>query len=553
MFVDAAGLEPDAQIQADVCVVGSGPAGLTLVRELTGRGLRVALLESGDLSVRQRAKHLGIGQVRSEDAAYARQRLHRTRRRAFGGTGNAWNARSPRFERNVRLVPLEDIDFETRRWLPGSGWPFSRAHLQPYYARAAVHFGVDGRRWEPRDWATEGRPAMDVDPTLLGTRMFQFADAGAFVSGSALQMLGATDVTVFLGATAETLHSDGGRIREVVALTAPGRRLRVTAHAVVLACGAVENARLLLASGSETAPAPGNSHDLVGRYFMDHPAVRCGVLLPADPNVVREAGLYDIHVAHGAPVVAKLTLAADAVRARRSMHSAFQLFARPAGYRPEFMEHLKYLMEDFDVAGMGRAMTGWGSQRIGRIELAAARRWFKGRLNMGWSSDPSVIDSTAFLEVVQKTEQAPDRDNRVVLSDRRDALGCRTADLHWRWTDGDRRSVRHGQQVLAEAVAEAGVGRLVIASDEDGDPVLSRGTNHHMGTTRMHPDPRFGVVDANGQVHGTANLYVAGASTFPTGGYANPTLTIGALSVRLADHLLQQGLRREVLSLGAMS
>ncbi len=69
-----------------------------------------------------------------------------------------------------------------------------------------------------------------------------------------------------------------------------------------------------------------------------------------------------------------------------------------------------------------------------------------------------------------------------------------------------------------------------------GEADLS-GNYHFIGATRMSPDPRDGVVNANCKVHGVDNLYVAGCSVFPTGGHANPTLTIVALAIRLADHL----------------
>jgi choline dehydrogenase-like flavoprotein len=133
-------------------------------------------------------------------------------------------------------------------------------------------------------------------------------------------------------------------------------------------------------------------------------------------------------------------------------------------------------------------------------------------------------------------EQVPNPDSRVTLDEEKDALGMPRARLAWRLTGDDFERVRAGFLVLARALGEAGAGRLSFDFGEH--PFRQgRGSEHHMGTTRMHPDPRQGVVDADCKVHGVDNLYVAGSSVFPTCGSSNPTLTIAALAIRLADHL----------------
>ena len=136
-------------------------------------------------------------------------------------------------------------------------------------------------------------------------------------------------------------------------------------------------------------------------------------------------------------------------------------------------------------------------------------------------------------------EQVPNRGSRVLLADARDRLGTRRVVLDWRVSDDDRAAAARSHAILDGALRAAGLGR-VLASRLDGGaewPAGLRGARHHMGTTRMHADPTRGVVDADCRVHGVANLYVAGSSVFPTSGTANPTLTIVALALRLADHL----------------
>lgn len=140
-----------------------------------------------------------------------------------------------------------------------------------------------------------------------------------------------------------------------------------------------------------------------------------------------------------------------------------------------------------------------------------------------------------FVTVV--AEQLPNAQSRVTLSDRRDALGERAALLDWRLTERDRTAWGDGLRLLGDALAEARLGRLDLVLDEAAALDRLRGGRHQMGTTRMSTDPRHGVVDAECRVHGIANLFIAGSSVFPTGGHANPTLTIVALALRLAERL----------------
>jgi choline dehydrogenase-like flavoprotein len=130
-------------------------------------------------------------------------------------------------------------------------------------------------------------------------------------------------------------------------------------------------------------------------------------------------------------------------------------------------------------------------------------------------------------------------DNRVLLSDERDRIGRRKVRIEWQIGDADIENMRRVTRLFDEAVGQAGVGHLERAFPDAPAAwrqALEAG-KHHMGTTRMHLAPPLGVVDENCRVHGTSNLFVTGSSVFPSGGYANPTLTIVALAIRLGDHL----------------
>jgi choline dehydrogenase-like flavoprotein len=154
----------------------------------------------------------------------------------------------------------------------------------------------------------------------------------------------------------------------------------------------------------------------------------------------------------------------------------------------------------------------------------------------GWSGRADAGRFRVF-ELVHQTEQSPDPENRITLSYDTDEFGRRTSILHWRWRDEDRRRITRARDLYAQAFARSGLGRLIQGDWDRGQPRMVGGNHHHLGGTRMSADPRTGVVDVDAKVHGVAGLYVAGSSVFPAGGSVNPTLTIVALALRLADHV----------------
>jgi choline dehydrogenase-like flavoprotein len=182
---------------------------------------------------------------------------------------------------------------------------------------------------------------------------------------------------------------------------------------------------------------------------------------------------------------------------------------------------------------LGRA--GRLAMGLGDVVGYGYRRYVLGYepVDVDWSLLTDKPRRFETFELLLNLEQAPDPDNRVTLGPGRDALGLPRSHVIWRWREDDQRSLDQARRILARDLERSGVGRIVPIAGTTLDP----NAHHHLGGTRMHRDPRQGVVDENCRVHATANLFVAGSSVFPTGGFANPTLTIVALALRLADHL----------------
>jgi choline dehydrogenase-like flavoprotein len=512
MFVDARTLPASESLEVDICIVGSGPAGIALATALSGFGCRIVLAESGGLEPDPKTQALNDGE--SVGLGY---RINESRPRYFGGAANQWAG-------NCR--PLDASDFKSRPWIPHSGWPFSRADLEPYYERARNFCGVDQR--EPRlddIRARGGSPVPWSNP--LETAVWQVSPYKRFGNRFCLEFANATGIKVLL--YANLIHlveaQDGHSIGLARFSTLAGNRVAVTARCYVLACGGIENARLLLTMVSERHPAGlGNQNDLVGRFFTEHPEMPVGALVhnrPPPPGLGRVISTGSEEWLQGYRLTDNIQKSAQIANVAfwPLMTMDLSSSAEPAGLAPLFQ----------DV-----------SSRLGGLS-------------------PCGPQLQTILTIT--LEQSPNLESRIMLSQARDNLGMPRVRLDWRLNNLDRRSFITALKVIGREAGRQRIGRFRLrlplrTLDLDRPesvrfdlPITGPSTAHnqldtelrwgchHMGTTRMHMDPRHGVVDPQGRVHGINNLYIAGSSIFPNVGISNPTLTIIALALRLADHL----------------
>lgn len=546
MIVDARQLPPDAELAADVCVVGAGPVGLAVVESLTAAGLDVVLLDSGGPDHDAQADELGEA---GEIAFGTVTRLGHTRR--LGGNAHAWQVRTGPTHRGVRLLPLSGVELEAWPGDPASAWPLPADELARHVARAQEWFRLPPGAFDLAARLPDGEDPADLpgDGTIRSAA-FLFADGGA-LAARAVPTLEASTVRCYHHATAlEVLTDDAGRRATGVRFaTAPGRQGTVRAASVVVAGGGLASTQLLLASDRVHRGGLGNAGDQLGRNFMDHLLLDGGRLWPASPGDVARWAPFDLRVVDGAPVMGHLALTDEAVRDEGLAALSLLVFPRATVHAHE--RQLSDRQQDGVYAAfaireallrrhrpergaIGRALRGLDG--VATRALAGARHPRSSLGRGGWSlGDTSGL---AYFDVIHQAEQAPHRDNRITLTDVRDPLGQRRIRVDWRWHDADVAAVRRSQDAFAGALARAGLGRLEPAL-VDGRPVVESSSSHHfMGTTRMSVRPDDGVVDLRGAVHGVPNLYVASSSVFPRGGYANVTLTAVALGLRVADHVV---------------
>ncbi len=529
-----------------MCVAGAGPAGITLARELSGRGLRVCLVESGGLNPDSRAQAL----ARLADVVGDLEPSPDVRRIQFGGTANSWDVSSVAFRRRVRYLPLSEIDFTARQGLPLSGWPFPRSHLDPFYSRAQRACGLSPSTFRPEDWETWRGRRLPLDQKRVATAMEQFGESEVFTSRARQELAGTRDVRVLLHASVCALRTARvpSAIEQFEIGCLNGKRSTVRARLFVLAAGAIENARLLLQPLPGQPQGLGNHSDMVGRCLMDHHYVMSGWLVPADRALFSDAALYDLRLVHGAWVMGKLRLADELLQSERLLNAAARIVPDTSDRQIRALRSFRQLLRLTPWWKLPTRLVSevWklptARYMVSRaLPLALRQGRLQPNMTYGWSAADADAAGFAGFEVELQVELAPDPENRVCLADERDALGRPRARVYWRWGELDLRSLRRTQELLAAEIEQAGLGRLVIP-DRTSRPAVTRpaGAHHPSGTTRMHPDPRRGVVDADGKVHAVGNLFVAGSSVFPTSGYANPTLTIVALAIRLADHIKQR-------------
>lgn len=483
------GSEP-SRPRADVCVVGSGPAGLAVAVELGRAGRSVVLLESGPGCSSPRAQELNEGEHRGEPYRGLRQ----TRHRQVGGTPNVWNVEGPGGGRAAKYVPLSERDM--------AAWPIDRGDLERHYRQAQRLCGLGPFEYGAKSWASEARRPFELEGTGLESGVYHFGPADRFTRHLPDRLRRMESVTLVPSATVVEVRP-GPSSRGVRAVRADGDEMEVEARRVVLACGAVENARLLLRTG------PGGQGGLpwLGRGFMEHGRDFSLELVPSAPAVFREASFYDAFVHEDGGRVGGRLAPTDATLDAHDLPSAsVTLIPRARGRRslPE------------------------------RALRAAHRVVFGGREGRyGWSRVPAPERAFDVFDLVVNLEHGPRFENRIELTDRCDRFGNPLPRLVLEWSEREQVRLERLRVLLRDWFRSAGLGELGVSRGHRPD--LS--AHHHAGTTRMAGDRRDGVVNPDCRVYGVDGLYAAGGSVFPTAGFANPTLTIVALSLRLAEHL----------------
>ena len=464
MILNACDENVDLNQGAQFVIVGAGPAGMTVARKLAAIG-PVLIIESGGFDASPAVQALCEGEIVGLNYS-----LTESRSRQFGGTSNLWAGWCAIFDPH---------DFLRRDWVAGSGWPFGADTIEPYYMETARILNLGAPNFDAREIMAKTGTILPFNNDLIVPSVWRFGEPKMeFGKHLRDEFEASTNLITLMYANVVDLLLDAehSKVTQLMIRTLNGREGRILADVIVLACGGIETPRILLNASSQVRHGLGNAHDLVGRFFQEHPHEQLPSLVLHDMTWFRssiERGIYD--------------------------------------YDRQFMLAI-----------------GLSAQAQEEAEVMNARAHIY--------RTPCVDDETPKIGLF--LEQAPNPESRVMLCAERDFLGMRRVRLDWQLTELDWKTYEKTALLLGREFEKSNAGHMRVPNQ----PTTCKNrslihTNHHIGTTRMAENSTDGVVNPNCRVHDLENLYIAGSSIFPTSSWANPTFTLVALSLRLADHL----------------
>ncbi|MDQ8195931.1 GMC oxidoreductase [Coraliomargarita sp. SDUM461004] len=552
MIEDARKINPGTILEADLCIVGGGAAAITLALQYMKSGHTAIIIPGGGPNQSSACIDLYRGKV---SPASSHEPLEENRLRMWGGTTTVWGG---------RCVPFDPIDFKERSWIPGSGWPIELAGLKDYIEQAnqlseAGKADFDARSAFP-ETQTELLKGFD-DDELVTWPLERWSIPTDYSKRYRDDFESAHNVRVLLYAHAIHLqmNTEGTVLEHVRAACSPGKDFQVHAKNTVIACGALENTRLLLASKDILPAGIGNQNDLVGRFYQSHRFGVCGYAELKDPN---KDFIYDFEKdAEGVYCRRRFWLTAE-TQEKYQINNVVGFFSRGAADASEHRNAMVSLVMLIKTVLGGARM---GPKRLFQI-LKDQRSELAAHAWIVLKDGPSIfgqLASVAYLRFFQKrrlpmilppkksnhfplffqTEHAPQRESRVLLDESSvDNFGMPRLETKIQFSEVDYKTIRIFVTLFKKRLEESGLGTFHLSKadqallKEPGRKAFNSNA-HNIGTTRMAASADNGVVDTDCKVYGVSNLYVAGSSIFPTSSHANPTLMIIALSLRLADHL----------------
>ena len=500
MILDAKFINTNTIYDADICIIGAGAAGITLALEFKKTPLKIILLESGNLKSDPDTQKLYHGENTGDLINSYQQYLYISRLRYFGGSTNHWAG----FCR-----PLDAIDFEKRSWIPYSGWPITKEQLDPYYKRATSYLGIKNFQSD--------QPSFMKDSKIFIGKEFHIASKLRFGQYYLKDLQRSSNIQLILNANVShiRLNQEATYVNTIEVQSLLKNIFFVKAKQYILASGGIENARLLLLSNDVCKNGIGNSHDLVGRFFMEHPHVPVGGIFFFNDfsNLYRYQRHYRFLFRHD--IAETLCLSDEAMRHFKILNINIQLLRR-------FLRLQDGHLIDQSSELVDPNESSFPLQESEYLDF----------------SKNIESNSQRYVFLKARIEQVPNPDSRVTLSTKKDILNLPKTSLDWKVSNIDKESLVHTIKLLGQELGGFNLGRLNVNIDTNIEwPKLTYPGSHHIGTTRMSSNIKEGVVNANCRVHDIANLYISGSSVFPTGGAVNPTFTIIAMAIRLADFL----------------
>ncbi len=549
MLIDAEALPNDVTVSTDIAIVGAGPAGIVLALELAQAGYEVALIESGRLGYSEQAQKLS-------DVSYLDPQYHAPMaecvRRQVGGASAIWGG---------RCVPYDPVDFDPRDYIPYSSWPVTYEELRPYFQPACDYFRCGRAEFNiqtiphiPQKSIVPGLP----DDHVLTSTLERWSLPTHFGKEYCSDLKQATRIQLLYGLTCTEIatNDQGTHVEALLAKTLNGKTVRVHGQQYVLAGGALNITRLLLASDRKDLGGLGNHSGHLGRFYMGHLSGEIATVQFTKPPQKTVFGFdrdFDktylrrrfsfsrsfLHEKELANIVAWLGVPPFADPSHRN---GILSFAHLALNAPVLGRHLRQKTPRELWSGQQQA-TDWAhminvlrdcGNTLAFVPGFAYQRFLVRR------KIPALFVYSAANEypLHYHSEQRPNPNSQVRLSDERDALGLRRLIINLRCTPQDIENVVKAHRYWDDYLRQHGCGHLKYLTDDLEASVLAqfRDGFHQVGTTRMSEHPDDGVIDRNCRVHGINNQFIASSSAFVTSGQANSTFMIIVFALRLMSH-----------------
>jgi choline dehydrogenase-like flavoprotein len=539
MIIDGSALTSGIEKEHELCIVGSGIAAMVLVTQLAKSYKDICMIESGSWKPDDDTQSL----YALDNVGYPIRKHYQSRIRYFGGSCNIWAGRA---------LIYNEIDFMPRPWLDDHSWPLDFAELDRYYAAASRYLNlpsydkVKPETWHPRlsDFET-----ILVENANFKTNVSLFAKSPArfgYRTKYYRTVKKSKYITLYINSNVVNVQLNDAlsRVVRVDVACLNGVRYTIKPKKIVLACGGLENTRILLTSDKQMPGGIGNQHGLLGCYYMDHPRAVFGRVKLT--KKIKLDHMLGMPVAGG-----KMQLGiglSDKIQVEEGLlNNYLTLEPNYSIGSMELYEAFVKLMKRLLRKGYSGKRFDFKNQEIAEVPemiyLLTPKELLPHFMYYSYYKYSRFIKKfvtkLSHLSIVNYSEQEALKESRVYLGREKDKLGMPKLVLDWKVSDRSLKSSLRLLQLIDEHFRQREAGYIEDDLAEiTGLPYTD--ASHHLGTTRMSANPKAGVVDANCQVYGVDNLYIAGSSVFPTAGHANPTLTIAAMSLRLADYLKTQ-------------
>ncbi len=521
MIIDFNSPQAPTNYEAKICIIGSGIIGLTIVSEFLNQAAAdVLLIESGDFDINNELKSLdqviNTGEVDSG--------VEGSRARMFGGTSVLWGG---------QVLPFSELDFAHREWINHAGWPIGLKDLENYYQRAATLLSLDNADFSENIWRKNSSIKNQLNDDFFDLTFSKWSPKPNLGVEFKKDVQKSKHVRLLTNASVMEidLNDSSNAAKTVTLKSLSGNHAQVKAGIFILACGGIDNARILLNSNKTCVNGIGNNYGVVGRYYQDHIGLYGARLIPKNFKAFED--LFSNFLQGKHKYLPKLVLSQAQQIKNQLLNVNASISIQVHDDSP--INNLKNFYSTLRSQGLNIS-TVKSLINAARTPVELVRI-----INSYYLKHRKHFPKDAGYFLIANCETEPNEDSYIKLSKEQDAIGMPKAQVNWKISDLSKKTLLGFYQLVDAELDRLQIAEVKIRPEllEPSDQWKQRcySLYHHIGATRMSTDQKMGVVDSDCRVYGIENLYIAGTSVFPTGGCANPTFTAMALSLRLTDHI----------------